>query len=95
MGYTIHYGPAPKIAKKRRTFHSRIWILAAMLALTILLADYFRPEEMQILKETLFPWTQPAVKDALAELITNLQDGISIGDCVTVFCEEIIQNAAS
>lgn len=95
MGYTIHYGPAPKIVKQRRIRSLRIWVITALLALTIILANHFRPEEMQLLKESLFPWTQPAVKAAFAEFMADLRSGDTLHDAAAAFCLEIIDNAAS
>ena len=95
MGYTIHYGPEPKVAKLRHKHHGGIWIIAAMLALTVMIANYFRPEEMRLLKEALFPWTQPAVKAAFAEFVTDLRQGDTLHDAAAAFCIEVIENAAS
>ena len=95
MGYTIHYGPEPKAARLQQKHHYGIWIIAALLALTVVLANYFRPEEMQLLKEALFPWTQPAVKAAFAEFVTDLQQGDTIHDAAAAFYLEIIENATS
>ena len=95
MGYTIRYGPEPKAVKQRRMRNSRIWVFAAMLALTVILASYFYPVEMQLLKESLFPWTQPSVKAAFAEFLTDLRSGDTLHDAATAFCLEIIENAAN
>ena len=93
MGYSIHYGPAPKFAKNRNTF-SLIPVAAAILFLISLsTAKQIWPEEATKLQEALFPWTQESVQEAVGTFVKNLNAGESFQDAAAAFCMEIIDDA--
>ena len=48
--------------------------------------------EMTDLRSKLFPWTQPEMRSACAEMLEHLSEGQSIGDCIDAFCDEILHD---
>lgn len=94
MGYRVEYGP--KEPKKE----SKIWkqirmqlLTAAFLLMFCLGVRETWPAGTAKLKEFLLPG-QPAVTEtALQNFVANLKEGSDIRDAITVFCEEIIENA--
>ena len=91
MSYKISYGAMPKKTVSRY----RAWLPATaifLVALTVLARLLF-PDETKQLMETLFPLTSESAQDALEVFSQNIRAGLSLGDAVTAFCMEIIDDA--
>lgn len=94
MSYTIQYGPSGKAEaewnssrtkRKRRTAAA---ILLAVVAIGVLLlggADRVR--------DFLIPGDPEVTKAAFAQFTENIRQGEPVGDAITAFCREIIDNA--
>lgn len=93
MGYSIHYGPGPKIERQRKKRSYIIPVAAMLLMISIFTAKYIWPEKASRLQETLFPWTQEAVEEAFATFVENMHNGESFHYAATAFCLEILQDA--
>ena len=91
MSYRISYGEMPqKMPVKPR----RWWYGIAVIALVLLvMARILYPAEMRQLTDALFPLTSASAQEALEVFAQNIEAGESIGDAVTAFCQEIINDA--
>lgn len=95
MAYRIVYG-TDKPQKEKSDFS---WLQFQVITSVFLLlftigVRQLWPEGTQKLREILLPDTQSETRSAFEVLAENLASGESIGDAVTVFCQEILNEAA-
>lgn len=95
MGYRIDYGPsAPK--KQSKTWPQlRLQLFTAVFLLLFVLGiKRSWPEGVEKLRSLLLPRDTPsASQTAIQAFVDDLQNGSSVGDAVTTFCREIVENA--
>ena len=91
MSYRISYG---KIQQEtpRKPHRLRYCVAAVVLALVIMARILFPAETMQI-AEAMFPLTGESAQEALEVFVQNIGAGESLGDAVTAFCQEILDDA--
>ena len=90
MSYRINY-----FQKKREgdTGQLRMVPVAVLLLLLAVINGVCCQDgEMTNLRGKLFPWTQPEVRDACAEMLEHLSEGQPIGECIDTFCDEILHD---
>lgn len=93
MGYRIEYGPMPKIMKQPKRGMLRLNTMTAVcLLLFILTVKHIWPEGTDILRSYLLPGEPTVTEQAANALISDLRNGESFGNAVTVFCREILEN---
>lgn len=91
MSYQISYGMIPQETARRPR---RWWYGAAGIVLALaVIARIFYPAETKQLTDALFPLTSESAQEALAVFKQNIRAGESLGDAVTAFCMEIIDDA--
>ena len=96
MGYRIVYGPMPKTRKLRNYRAPRLRIMAAaFLLLFVLVVRQAWPDGAEILREYLLPGERSVTEAAFGEMVTDLQNGQSVGEAVTAFCKEIVKHGAN
>lgn len=89
MSYTIWYGENPAEQKKRRTGK----ICGAVLAVLLMLGAVWgvlHVESWDSVREVFLPGN--AVQ-AFSNLSDNLRSGKTLGESVSVFCQEIVDDA--
>lgn len=93
MGYRIVYDRNPKY-DDRTTFHWGKFQTAAagFLAVFFLLTGTFWPEGKAMLQRILIPGDAEVTIAAFSSMVEQIQAGEPIGDAVTAFCGEIIEN---
>ena len=94
MSYKISYGQPPGTAKQR----ANIRILPIMAGIMLALAIFARicyPAETKQLTEALLPLTSASSQEALEVFTQNIKAGESLGDAVTAFCLEILNETDS
>lgn len=96
MGYRIVYGEGPgrKFGTGRGKFRLWLWI-GCFVLLFLLLTNLFWPEGRAALWEFCIPGGVQAAAQALDSMAGSLRDGEKLGQAVTAFCQEIMQNAES
>ena len=92
MAYTIQYGlPARTEAvwaagnRKRKR-----WIFTVLCIIGVLSGILFGPEDLQ---NYLIPGDPNVTRLAFAQLTEDIRQGDKIGEALTAFCREIIENA--
>lgn len=92
MAYTIQYGlPARTEAvwaagnRKRKR-----WIFAVLFTIGILSGVFLGPENLQ---NYLIPGDPDVTRMAFVQLMEDIRQGDKIGEALTAFCREIIENA--
>lgn len=93
MAYRIVYGPMPKgtCPERRSTFRFHL-LTAVFLLLFVLLVRQAWPEGTERLRSVLLPGEPGSTEKAVQVLLTDVQEGEPIGDAVTAFCRQIIEN---
>lgn len=95
MAYRIVYGPEIKAPRRFENRQLRRQILTAAFALLfVLLVRQLWPEGMTVLRELLLPGEPAITEQAFSDMIGNLHDGSPVGEAVTAFCRQIIENGA-
>lgn len=92
MRYSIHYEPekGDRYPPVTETGHKiGVRIIAGLLTIAALIAG-IRYKEAVI--SWLIPGDDQITIHAAEELICRLQEGVPVGEAVTTFCEEIIEN---
>ena len=94
MGYQIRYdaGKAVKTGLKERKL-SAIGIMAAGLLVACLLVRMFWPAGADKLRQMVFPGDPEVTGRAAAEMVSQIHDGVPVGDAVQTFCREILDEA--
>lgn len=94
MAYRIVYGADMQKKHKSEFNFLQFQVMTAVFLLLFTLGvRQFWPEGTQKLREVLLPDTQNETQSAFETLAENLASGESIGDAVTVFCQEILHDA--
>ena len=68
-------------------------MVAGIAVALAVMARIFCPAETKQLTEALFPLTGESAQEALAVFAQNIRAGEPLGDAVTAFCQEIIDDA--
>lgn len=90
VGYRIEYGSG--MAKRRKVRQRRIpalWLVLCAAAAALMI-----PGVRMALWQWMLPGDGVVTAEALGELVTNLREGESFGEAVSVFCREIIAHGA-
>lgn len=93
MAYRIDYGPAvpKKVASGGRQLRWQT-MTAAFLLLFVLLVKQTWPEGTDKLRACLIPGGE-GTQLAFQEFVTELHEGESVGEALTAFCRQVIENA--
>lgn len=91
MGYILRYGTA-KPAKYKRDVRLFLPLTLFFIVLSLTTINMRWPKEMQILKQSLFPWTAEPVQSAVQDLRSNLSEGENLETALEVFCRQILEN---
>lgn len=91
MAYVIQYSPEssdkyPQIKKHNSPKMGGLFLLLIILAAAIWCHLYGIPD-------FLIPGDPVVTKSAAATMITNLQEGVKVGDAITTFCQQILHGA--
>ena len=90
MAYRIEYGPVHKQQKVSERHPLRILFLTALFFLVfILTVNLAWPKGKTVLQDFFLPENS---RQAFVELITDLQEGETLSDSVTVFCKSILED---
>lgn len=92
MGYQISYGSVktkrPEVGRKL----GRRWLLLILCAAALVFGI-----QVSVIGQTLWNWILPGNSEvtsaALDTMVESLKQGDSVGEVVTAFCREIIENA--
>ena len=94
MGYQIRYdaGKAVKTGLKERK-RSAVGMVAAGLVVTCLLVRLFWPAGMEKLRRMVLPGDPEVTGRAAEQMVSQIHEGVPVGDAVQVFCREILNEA--
>lgn len=94
MGYQIRYdaGKAVKTGLKERKA-SAIGVLAAGLAVVCLLMRLIWPAGVDKLRQMVFPGDPEVTGRAAEQMVSQIHEGVPVGDAVQAFCREILDEA--
>lgn len=93
MAYRVIYGPAVKLECSRAKGSARLRMLTAVCFLVmVLMVKAAWPEGRSLLRQAMLP-QHTAVQTAFLELTENLQNGEPVGESVTAFCRELVEEA--
>ena len=94
MGYQIRYdaGKAVKTGLKERK-SSPMGMAMAGLVLVCLLMRLFWPAGMDKLRQMVIPGDPEVTGRAASELVSQIHEGVPVGDAVQAFCREILDEA--
>ena len=94
MGYMIQYEDTMKkiitsdpMAASKNKIVPILALMCGMLIVFSLLANF------DSLRDFILPGNADITEAALAALVDNVRDGDSLGSAITVFCQDIIENA--
>lgn len=93
MGYTVHYQPEenrryPGVRKPKTISGKKILISTLLVLLLIAVWVWAEP-----IGNFLLPGNPQVTKTAINNMVEGMQEGTSLADAITVFCQEIITNA--
>ncbi len=93
MSYRIVYGPEIQPEKKQGSSTTRLrTMIAAFLLLCAVTVKLLWPEGTQVLREILIPTDLTLTEQAFQSMMDDLRSGEDLGDAITVFCKQIIEN---
>ena len=93
MSYRIVYGPERKAVKERDLSSLRFRsLIAGFLLLFALIVKLLWPEGTEVLREVMIPADLNATEQAFQCMMEDLRSGENLGDAITVFCRQIIEN---
>lgn len=88
MGYRIVYGEDPFIERKERKSYLRAMTAGFALAFVVLVRCCW-PQGTELLRQALLPGDY----EAFQQMTTDIRAGEPIGDAVTAFCQQIVEDA--
>ena len=94
MGYQIRYdaGKAVKTGLKERK-RSAVGMVAAALVAVCLLVRLFWPAGMDKLRRMVFPADLEVTGRPAEQMVSQIHEGVPVGDAVQAFCREILNEA--
>lgn len=94
MGYRIEYTSSGSQRKplKHKPPYAAIATAVGVLSL-VFLAIAIKHTGLTWVRDVLLPGDPAITAAALENMVDNMKSGISIGDAVTAFCQEILANA--
>lgn len=87
LSYRIDYGKKPET---KVYFLRQQILIASFLLLFVISLHASWPEGIALLRKYLLGDTISGQAEALLTMVENLRSGESLGDAVTVFCQEIL-----
>ena len=91
MGYHIVYQwDKEKSFKKYRS--KMFWVVIGVMAFAAALGYRLRYPDGGYLEDLFLPFTDEFVSDSFINMIHQLEQGVPLGDAVTVFCTEVLSN---
>ena len=94
MSYRISYGQTLiKEMIKEPAINKQGKIIPALLIAGCILAVSVFASGSDGLREYILPGNAEVTEAALSELVSNVRSGEPLGEAITVFCQEIIENA--
>lgn len=94
MGYRIEYNPElnSKYPRKVHTGKGKILLLSAAMLSGIILG-FIGINNSTALKNWLLPGNPQVTEAAFSAMIADIRAGEQVGDAITAFCLEIMENA--
>ena len=92
MSYRIEYHR--ELTRREHGSRTRTPIAVLLLILALINGIYYLSGNLSDLRQKLMPWTQPQVQAAYTQLCGDIADGRPIGECMEVFCREMLYNGA-
>ena len=93
MSYRIVYGPEIKPVQNQGASTTRLRTLTAALLLSFALTvKLLWPEGTEMLREILIPTDLTVTEQAFQSMMEDLSMGEDLGEAITVFCRQIIEN---
>ena len=93
MSYRIVYGPERKAVKEREPSSLRFRsLIAGFLLLFAVIVKLLWPEGTAVLRQMILPTDLSATEQAFQCMMEDLRSGENLGDAITVFCRQIIEN---
>ena len=94
MGYQIRYdaGKAVKTGLKERK-RSAVGMVAAALVAVCLLVRLFWPAGADKLRQAVMPGDPEITGRAASEMVSQIHEGVPVGDAVQAFCRQILDEA--
>ena len=93
VGYRIEYGKTAEkfqiVDRKKKPFP------VAVVAGLMILATLMIPKSREVVRDLILPGDGAVTAAAIETLVDGLRAGESLGDAVTVFCQEIIAGDGS
>ncbi len=96
MGYSILYEPELnkklKIPNQNRKFLLTVGTLAVCVIFVILC---LLTPVRTVLRDFLIPGDPDVTQSAFSQMVSDIREGESFSDAVTVFCQEILEHASN
>lgn len=93
MHYSVYYEPDKNdkypVSAKPKQGKNGLRVIGIILAILLFTGAIRYKKE---LAAWLIPGNDEITVQAAEDLLTNMRDGVPIGEAITVFCEEIIDN---
>ena len=93
MSYTIRYSEEIKVKEKRNGKAFAALGVVTVFVVCLLAFGLAMPKQLQKFREAFFPWTKPAVQEALGEFRENMCEGVSFKEAAEAFCLDLIHDA--
>lgn len=91
MGYCIKYGAGKGGTSAVPSNSRRLWAMTgAFFLLFLILTHVFWPSGVETMRGILLPGDPAAVEAAFTRMSDSLEQGDSLGEAVTAFCQEIV-----
>ena len=91
MAYRVVYGPMPEVPKRRGTLRVRT-LTAVCLLLFCFGVRLAWPEGQALLRRIVLPGEMTVTQVAFGDMLEHLKQGYTLGDAVTVFCRQVVQD---
>ena len=93
MGYRIVYQwDKEKSYQKQRS--NKLWVVIGLIAFAAALGYRLLYPDGGYLEALFLPFTDEFVSASFTDMIHQLEQGVPLGDAVTVFCTEVLSNGS-
>ena len=91
MSYRIEYNPEKNRIYPMSSSRKPKWLIVILVVVVTLFALQ-KLNRNQILKSWMLPGDPEVTAAAFSAMVDDISEGVSVGDAVTTFCLEIIDN---
>lgn len=95
MGYRINYSTGKSRKKTYKIITVSPFVMASiLLGVACIICFFVFSSDVEHTMHMLFPWTEPATKEAFLKMEESIHMGMSVTEALLTFCKELLSGVS-